>query len=121
MDYSPPDRNSAATAHAADDNTTDNLLDLPAMHDDNNVRLSEPPPVTWVEWDHLRFRVIALEKMLVAVLAEGTFSRLDRFREMTHSLAQRKGCVEHPLNLLSAAQIVHLVEQARRMKKHPQW
>ncbi len=83
------------------------------------INLAQPPEVTTIEWQHLRFRVVALENLLIALMAEGPASRLDRARQMACHVAPRNGYTEHPVSLFAAAQIVHLVERARHMKNHP--
>lgn len=120
MDYAQPARGADTLS-----NTFDSLPSASNHHSPSPARiatlnsLAEPPQVTWVEWDHLRFRVVALENLLVALLAEGTAGRLDRVRESACHVAPRRGCTDHPLTLLAAAQIVHLVERARHVKKQP--
>lgn len=116
MDFTPPDRSAAAVAQHMDHTATDGDLVAQAPFSELEA-LATPPVVTWVEWDHLRFRVVALENLLVALLAEGTTGRLDRMRETSRLVVPRRGCTDHPLNLLAAAQIVHLVERARHVKK----
>ncbi|HEX5390781.1 MAG TPA: hypothetical protein VFW67_13540 [Burkholderiaceae bacterium] len=115
MDYTPPDRSAAAPAHLTDGDAAANENMASANPPD---ALEASPLVTWVEWDHLRYRVVALENLLVALLAEGSMGRLDRLREMSRYVAPRRGCTDHPVTLLAAAQIVHLVERARHTKKH---
>jgi hypothetical protein len=120
MDYTPPDRSAAAAAHHLDGAVAANdSPSTPAATASSLAGLAAQPLVTWVEWDHLRYRVVALENLLVALLAEGSASRLDRLREMSRHVAPRRGCTDHPVTLLAAAQIVHLVERARHVKKHP--
>lgn len=108
MDYAPPERNGSAAHHASEHATLDSLS-----------RMAEPPPVTTVEWDHLRFRVVALENLLIALMADGPLPRLDRLREMARHVAPRRGSAEHPVSQFAAVQIIHMVERARHVKKHP--
>lgn len=117
MDYTSPDRNTAATAHPLDTANGGAHLAQPARTL-AWANLAEPPPVTSTEWEHLRFRVVALENLLIALLADGPMPRLDRLREMACHVAPRRGCSEHPVSQFAAAQIVHLVERGRYVKKH---
>lgn len=117
MDYSTPDR-SAAAAHTPDA-SHDVAHDAKRSATSTRINLAEPPPVTSAEWDHLRFRVVALENLLIALMSDGSSPRLDRMREMARHVAPRRGCTEHPVSQFAAAQIVHLVERARHVKNHP--
>ena len=122
MDYAPSDRSAVAhTSHteAFSAATSNARHSSPPARIETLNSLAQPPQVTWVEWDHLRFRVVALENLLVALLAEGTSGRLDRVREAACHVTPRRGCTDHPLTLLAAAQIVHIVERARHVKKNP--
>lgn len=83
------------------------------------VNLAQRPLVTSQEWEHLRFRVVALESLVIALLSDHSASRLDRAREMARHVAPRAGCSEHPVSLFAASQIIHLVERARRYKGQP--
>lgn len=80
---------------------------------------SLPPPVTWVEWDHLRFRVVALESLFVALLTDLPASRLERLDHVVRQVPPLMPGVEHPLSQLAAAQTLHLLERAHRLKKQP--
>lgn len=117
MDYTPPDRSAAAATHPTDGDAAanDSIATVPLG---TLADVAAQPLVTWVEWDHLRYRVVALENLLVALLAEGSTGRMDRLREMSRYVAPRRGCTDHPVTLLAGAQIVHLVERARYAKKH---
>ena len=81
--------------------------------------LPEYPPVTWVEWDHLRFRVVALESLLVALLAEGAASRLHRLGDVVNHMPPHIPGVEHALSELASAQAHHMLDRARRLQQQP--
>lgn len=85
------------------------------------VTVSAPPPVTWVEWDHLRSRVVALESLLVALLTDGPASRLDHLANVVRHIPPHQSGVDHPLTQLAAAQTLHLLQRANRLKKQPTW
>lgn len=118
MDYTFPERSADTTAHPTDTATGGHHA-APAARNGARYNLAETPPVTSAEWDHLRYRVVALENLLIALLADGPLPRLDRMREMASYVAPRRGCSDHPVSQFAAAQIVHLVERARHVKKHP--
>lgn len=60
----------------------------------------------------LRIRVIALENMMIMLLAEGPDRQLQLSREMAAYISPRPGFTPHPLTKLAAAHMVDLVERA---------
>ena len=57
-------------------------------------------------------RVIALENLVIALLAEASERQLDRAREVAAYISPRPGFTHHPLTIHAAAQMVDLVERA---------
>ncbi|WP_426139146.1 hypothetical protein [Pseudomonas sp. DWP3-1-2] len=78
--------------------------------------LSAPPEMTNAELVHLRVRVIALENLVIALLAEGSERQLAVAREMAAYISPRPGFTQHPLTLHAAAQMTHSVERAERFR-----
>jgi hypothetical protein len=74
--------------------------------------LSEIPPLTNAELVLLRVRVIALENLLIMLLAEGPDRRLELAREMAAYISPRPGFTHHPLTIQAAAHMNDLVERA---------
>jgi hypothetical protein len=76
----------------------------------------KPPPdipnLTDAELIQLRVRVIALENMMIMLLAEGSDRQLQLAREMAAYISPRPGFTLHPLTTQAAAHMVHLVERA---------
>lgn len=72
----------------------------------------DTPDLTNTELVHLRVRVIALENLMIAVLAEGS----DRQRQLALDLAgyisPRHGSTQHPLTLQAARQMTNLIHRA---------
>lgn len=68
--------------------------------------------LTNAELVHLRIRVIALENMMIAVLAEGSDRQLQVAREMAEYISPRPGFTPHPLTLQAADHMNSLVERA---------
>ena len=66
---------------------------------------------------HLRVRVIALENLVVALLAEGSERQREVAREMAEYISPRPGFTQHPLTLHAAQQMVHSVERAERFQR----
>jgi len=72
---------------------------------------SEAPQLTNAELVQLRIRVIALENLVIALLAEGSDRQLDLAREMAAYISPRPGFTQHPLTIHAAAHMVDLVER----------
>lgn len=70
------------------------------------------PDLTNTELVQLRVRVIALENMLIAVLAEGSDRQLQVAREMAEYISPRPGSTQHPLTTQAANHMTDLVDRA---------
>jgi hypothetical protein len=70
------------------------------------------PASTAVELAQLRIRVIALENLVIALLAQMSDRQLDLAREMATYISPRPGFTHHRPTIHAAAQMVHLVERA---------
>lgn len=70
------------------------------------------PDMTNTELVHLRIRVIALENVLIAVLAEGSDRQLQSAREMADCISPRAGFTQHPLTTQAAKHMTDFVERA---------
>jgi hypothetical protein len=77
---------------------------------------SEVPQLTNAELVQLRIRVIALENLVVALLAEASDRQLDLAREMAGYISPRPGFTHHPLTIHAAVQMINLVERADRFR-----
>jgi hypothetical protein len=69
------------------------------------------------ELAHLRMRVIALENLVLAMLAAGPGRQLGSVREMAAYISPRAGCTAHPLTLKAAAQMVRLVARSADFRR----
>ncbi len=67
--------------------------------------------VTSAELVQLRIRVIALENLVISLLAQATDRQLDQVRDMAAYISPRPGFTPHRTTLHAAAQMVHLVER----------
>jgi hypothetical protein len=74
------------------------------------------PPCTQEEFTRLRARVIALESLVAALLAQGTDRQLGRARGVAAYIAPRSGITRHPLTVRAAARIVQLVARASHLR-----
>ena len=72
----------------------------------------EIPALTNAELVQLRIRVIALENLVIALLADASERQLDLAREMAAYISPRPGSTHHPLTVHAAAQMVDFVERA---------
>jgi hypothetical protein len=79
----------------------------------------EVPELTNAELVHLRVRVIALENMVIALLAESSDRQLDHVREMAAYISPRPGFTEHPLTIHAADHMIQLVERASHFRVMP--
>jgi len=70
------------------------------------------PDMTNAELVHLRIRIIALENLILTVLAEGSDRQLQIAREMAEYISPRPGFTQHPLTIQAADHINDLVDRA---------
>jgi hypothetical protein len=77
---------------------------------------SATPALTNAELVQLRIRVIALENLVIALLADASERQLDRAREMAAYISPRPGFTHHPLTVHAAAQMIDLVERASHFR-----
>jgi hypothetical protein len=64
----------------------------------------------------LRIRVIALENLVITLLAEGSDRQLDVARKMSSYISPRPGFTQHPLTIKAAGHITDLVGRAFRFR-----
>lgn len=85
--------------------------DAPAQH---GSRARAVPDLTNAELVQLQIRVIALENLMVALLADASDQQLERVRDIAASIFPRPG-VEHRLTIYAAAQMEHLAQRSTRL------
>ena len=78
----------------------------------SNEAHADVPDMTNTELVHLRIRVIALENVLIAVLAEGSDRQLQAAREMADCISPRPGHTQHPLTTQAAKHMTDFVDRA---------
>jgi hypothetical protein len=76
------------------------------------AHLDREPPLSNAELAHLRVRVIALENLMIALLAEGPDRQVEIVREMAAYISPRPGFTHHPLTTHAAGHMIHLAERA---------
>jgi len=74
---------------------------------------SKVPPLSNAEVVQLQVRVIALENLVLALLAESSDAQRELVRNMAIYISPRPGFTRHPLTIHAAAQMLHLAERAR--------
>ena len=70
------------------------------------------PDLTNAELVQLRVRVIALENLIITLLAEGSDRQLQLAREMAEYISPRPGSTQHPLTIQAADHMTDLVDRA---------
>lgn len=77
------------------------------------------PPLSDAELLHLRVRVIALENLVIALLAQGSDRQLEVAREMATFISPRPGFTPHPMTVQAAVHMVDLVGRAGHFQDGP--
>lgn len=72
----------------------------------------EIPELTNAELVLLRVRVIALENLVITLLASASDAQLDAAREMAAYISPRPGFTFHPLTVRAAGHMTDLVDRA---------
>lgn len=80
----------------------------PETHD----AVAPAPHMTEAELVSLHIRMIALENLVISLLANATDSQLDGAREMAAYISPRPGFTPHPLTTRAADHMVDLVDRA---------
>ncbi len=78
-----------------------------------------PAPLSQAELVRLRVRVIALENLVIDLLAQSRLEQDERVRRMVEYIAPRAGYTPHPLTTQAGAQMVHLADRARHFRNDP--
>jgi hypothetical protein len=82
-------------------------------------RSSEESPLTNAELVQMRIRVIALENLVIALLAEAPDRQLTLARGMATYISPRPGFTPHPITLRAADEMLSLVDRADRYLRPP--
>jgi hypothetical protein len=77
------------------------------------------PKLIDAELVQLRIRVIALENLVIALLAEAPQSQLERVREMATYISPRPGFTSHPMTIAAATEMLSLVDRAAPFRSMP--
>ena len=79
----------------------------------------DTPPLTDAELLHLRVRVIALENLILALLAQGSDRQREVAREMATFISPRPGFTPHPMTVHAAHHMADLVDRADHFRDEP--
>jgi hypothetical protein len=77
------------------------------------------PQTTQTELAQLRVRVVALENLVIALLAQAPDHQLLLAREMAVHISPRPGFTRHRLTLHAAGEMLSLVDRAQRFRSLP--
>ena len=77
---------------------------------------SNVPPLTNAELVRLQVRVIALENLVIALLAGGSVEQRRFAGELASWIAPRPGFTRHPLTIHAAAQMVHILGRSEVLR-----
>ena len=78
--------------------------------------LSETPSLTNTELVQLRIRVIALENLVIALLAQASERQVGVVRDMAAYISPKAGYTPHPLTIQAAGRMIDLVERAGQFR-----
>jgi hypothetical protein len=78
---------------------------------------ADMPDMTNSELVLLRVRVIALENLMIAVLAEGSDRQLQIAREMVEYITPRPGFTQHPLTIRAGEHMTDTAARATHFRK----
>ena len=68
------------------------------------------------ELEHLRVRMIALENLMITVLAQAPDRQLELGGEMAAYISPRPGFTPHPRTVGAANRMAHLLDRARHFQ-----
>jgi hypothetical protein len=95
---------------------------LPEIHTETSSLDEEHafvPELTNAELVALRVRIIALENLMISLLATASDRQLKLARKMAGYISPRPGFTHHPLTLHAAAHMNDLVERSSRFRSGP--
>ena len=84
---------------------------LPAK-DSLEAAVASAPPLTNAELVQLHIRVIALENLMIALLAQATDVQLELVRDMAAYISPRPGFTPHPLTVGAAGEMLSLIDRS---------
>ena len=91
---------------------------LSRWDNEEGIGPSEPqvPPLTEADLVQLRIRVVALENLVIALLAEASDRQLELAHEMAAYISPRPGFTQHPLTIHAAAHMRDIVSRSAHFR-----
>ena len=77
---------------------------------------SHAPLIPDTDTVQLRIRIIALENLVIAILAAGNEQQLSLAGEMADMISPRQGSTPHPLTIKAASHMVDLTERSKHFR-----
>src|SRR6476646_6604226 len=78
--------------------------------------LAGAPPLGNAELVQLQMRVIALENVVIALLAQASAAQLELVRDMAAYISPRAGFTPHPLTIGAAGEMLSLVDRSSHFR-----
>jgi hypothetical protein len=79
------------------------------------------PPLTNAELVQLQVRIIALENLVISLLADSSDAQRVLAREMATYISPRTGFTPHHLTIHAASQMTHMLERASLFRGVADW
>ncbi len=90
--------------------------DGPQRHDLSDNITAKLAGADDLELEQLHARIIAVESLLIALLAEGSAGQRDLARNMAATISPRPGSTQHPLTIHAARQMLAMIERAEHFR-----
>jgi len=88
----------------------------PAVAPEADREQIQAPEMSNADLVMLRVRIIALENLLISLLATASEQQLELAREMAGYISPRPGATHHPLTTHAAAHMIDLIERSSRFR-----
>jgi hypothetical protein len=87
------------------------------MSEQTRIASARPGGPTASEWAELKTRVIALENLIIALMATASESQRAMAREMADFIRPRQGATHHHLTAHAAHRMGDLIDRAERFEQ----
>jgi hypothetical protein len=82
----------------------------------DDEELASAPLLTNTELLQLRIRVIALENLVIALLARAPAEQLELVRELAAYISPRPGFTHHPMTIRAASEMLSLLDRSGQFR-----
>jgi hypothetical protein len=90
--------------------------DGPQRHDLPGELTNEATKAADPELQQLHIRIIALENLMIALLADASVHQRDLARDMAGAISPRPGATRHPLTNHAARQMLKMIKRAEHFR-----